>query len=58
MIFKSPHDLGFFDPSPEHDFPEICLYHDIDLFLGHIKEYKYRQESVLQVALQLSTSKS
>ena len=48
---KSPQDLGFFDPSLGHDFPEMCLYHDVNLFISHIKECKdqYRQESVLQV---------
>ena len=33
----SPKDIGFLDPSLQHDFPELYLFHDAHTFCDHIK---------------------
>ena len=38
-----PKDIGFLDPSLQHDFPELCLFCDMDIFCDHIE--RCRSES-------------
>ena len=33
----SPKDIGFFDSSLQQDFPELCLFHNVDIFCDRIK---------------------
>ncbi|KAL2058745.1 hypothetical protein ABVK25_000036 [Lepraria finkii] len=33
----SPKDIGFLDPSLQHDFPELCLFHDSNAFCDHLE---------------------
>ena len=38
-----PKDIGFLDPSLQHDFPELCLFHDAHTFCDRIE--RCRSES-------------
>ena len=33
----SPKDIGFFDSSLQQDFPELCLFHNVDIFCDRIE---------------------
>ena len=48
---KSPQDLGFFDPTLQHDFPELRSYDNVYEFINHIQECKdrYREADILQM---------
>ena len=48
---KSPQDLGFFNPTLQHDFPELRSYSDVCEFINHIQECKnqYRDVDILQM---------
>ena len=39
----SPKDIGFLDPSLQHDFPDLCLFHDAYTFCDRIE--RCRSES-------------
>ena len=40
----SPKDIGFFDPSLQHDFPELCLFRNIDIFCDRIERCRSESE--------------
>ena len=48
---KSPQDLSFFDPTLQHDFPELRSYGNVRGFINHIQECKnqYRDADILQI---------
>ena len=44
-VLKAPQptNIGFLDPSLQHDFPELCLFRDVDIFCDRIE--RCRSES-------------
>ena len=48
---KSPQDLGFFDLTLQHDFPELRSYNNVYEFINHIQKCKnrYRDADILQM---------
>ena len=47
----TPQDIGFFDPWPQKDDPELHLYHDLVPFTDHLLESinQYRETDILQL---------
>ena len=48
-VFTSK-DIGFFDPSLQHDFPELRLYHDVNVFVDQVQQCdQYRGTDIVQL---------
>ncbi|CAD6576946.1 MAG: Baculoviral IAP repeat containing [Alectoria sarmentosa] len=42
-------DIGFFDPSLQYDFPELRLYHDVNVFVNQVPCDQYRGTDIVQL---------
>ena len=45
----STSDIGFFDPSLTYDFPELCLFRNVNVFCDRIKRLKFFEDDILDV---------
>ena len=45
----SPKDIGFFDPSLQQDFPELCLFQNIHTFCDRIERCKFHETDILEL---------
>ncbi|CAF9925161.1 MAG: hypothetical protein ALECFALPRED_002913 [Alectoria fallacina] len=45
----TPKDIGFFDPSLQYDFPELRLYHDVDIFVDQVPFDQYHEADIVQL---------
>ena len=46
----SASDIGFFDPSLQHDFPELRLYHDVNVFVDQVQQCdQYLEADIVQL---------
>ena len=47
----TPQDIGFFDPSLHQDFPELNLYHDVNVFTDRLRQCQNecRDADILQL---------
>ena len=47
----SPKDMGFLDPSLQHDFPDLCLFHNAHDFRNHIKRCRsdFEEAAILEL---------
>ena len=42
-----PSDIGFFDPSLQYDFPELCLFQDVHVFCDRVKRLDHQEADIL-----------
>ena len=45
----TPKDIGFFDPSLQYDFPELRLYHDVNIFVDQVSCDQYHEADIVQL---------
>ena len=45
----SPKDVGFLDPSLQHDFPKLCLYRGSHAFCNHIEQSRFDKADTLEL---------
>ncbi|CAF9943111.1 MAG: Baculoviral IAP repeat-containing protein 5, partial [Alectoria fallacina] len=46
----TPKDIGFFDPSLQYDFPELRLYHDVNIFVDQVPcDDQYQEADIVQL---------
>ena len=45
----STKDIGFFDPSLEYDFPELCLFQNVKTFCDRIRRLRFCETDILDV---------
>ncbi|CAF9921791.1 MAG: hypothetical protein ALECFALPRED_001876 [Alectoria fallacina] len=45
----TPKDIGFFDPSLQYDFPELRLYHDVNIFVDQVPCDQYHEADIVQL---------
>ena len=46
-----PTNIRFLDPSLQHNFPELCLFHNVDIFCDRIElcKSKFREADILEL---------
>ncbi len=44
-----PKDIGFFDPSLQHDVPELCLFQNAYTFCDHVKRCRFVAADILEL---------
>ena len=42
-------DIGFFDPSLQYDFPELCLFQNVKTFCDRIRRLRFCETDILDV---------
>ncbi len=42
-------DIGFFNPSLQHDFPELCLFQNVKIFCNRIRRLKFAETDILDL---------
>ena len=45
----STSDIGFFDPSLQYDFPELCLFQNVKTFCDRIRRLRFCETDILDV---------
>ena len=45
----STKDIGFFDPSLQYDFPELCLFQNVKTFCDRIRRLRFLETDILDV---------
>ena len=45
----SAKDMGFFDPSLQQDFPELCLFQNVNTFCDRVKRCKFDETDILEL---------
>ena len=45
----TPKDIGFFDPSIQHDFPKLRLYHDVNVFVDQVPCDQYHEADIIKL---------
>ncbi len=45
----SASDIGFFDPSLQYDFPDLCLFQNVKIFCNRIRRLKFFETDILDL---------